>query len=512
MVNVISSAIVNTPPSEMMGDILNKRNKTHHLNQETDENMIPLFTHDVDGSIRNNKRLLPRRNWCSIKEYRPGTTSHPISSTSDPSNSSDEYIARPRPARRRTMSLTRKDVTPRNFIRRLSGQDTTPAPLPRKEENNSFEPPSAQVSEKHNRASDEQMNADSSAHPVVGGPPRQYSSFLRPRFGRFQRRPANMAMKAAARRSIDDLTSHINLENGLDIVIHCEVNQRDPAGITVPYRLVIPALTYDGPDDRGLGPLRTKSLRRQLNALKGSRQETFAEGSNGEDDRSQFLNLTVSESENEELAEQRVPRRWSSGLNQRQQYRDQISQPQREVREANYRRSLSPSDHARFHGRPQQLRHPRTWGPLRAFSDSARPVVRQLALKTTTEHSRVAVAHADTTSQRNPLTEHQEYLGNPIPQQDLNQSKRPATKSDRVLGAGNARPGVSIQNHGNASMRRISGYGEGAYDEEDFGELAKPKSTEARVEHDDIQGLGVRATQNGILDLDSKRSWRRIFA
>jgi hypothetical protein len=70
--NVISSAIVNTPPPEMMGDILNKRNKIHHLDESTDEDMIPMFTHDVDGKPRNNKRLLPRRNWCSIREYHPG--------------------------------------------------------------------------------------------------------------------------------------------------------------------------------------------------------------------------------------------------------------------------------------------------------------------------------------------------------------------------------------------------------------------------------------------------------
>jgi hypothetical protein len=34
MPNIISSAIVNTPPPEMMADVLNKRNKTHHLNDE----------------------------------------------------------------------------------------------------------------------------------------------------------------------------------------------------------------------------------------------------------------------------------------------------------------------------------------------------------------------------------------------------------------------------------------------------------------------------------------------
>lgn len=38
MANVISSAIVNTPPPEMMGDILNRRNKTHHLDYEVSYN------------------------------------------------------------------------------------------------------------------------------------------------------------------------------------------------------------------------------------------------------------------------------------------------------------------------------------------------------------------------------------------------------------------------------------------------------------------------------------------
>jgi hypothetical protein len=74
MPNVISSAIVNAPPPDMMADVLNKRNKVHHLDDDTDENMIPIFTHDVDGTKRNNKSLLPRRNWCSIREYNPELT------------------------------------------------------------------------------------------------------------------------------------------------------------------------------------------------------------------------------------------------------------------------------------------------------------------------------------------------------------------------------------------------------------------------------------------------------
>lgn len=72
MPNIISSAIVNTPPPDMVADMLNKRNKIHHMDSNTDESMIPIFTHDVDDKPRNNKRLLPRRNWCAIREYQPG--------------------------------------------------------------------------------------------------------------------------------------------------------------------------------------------------------------------------------------------------------------------------------------------------------------------------------------------------------------------------------------------------------------------------------------------------------
>ena len=74
MPNVISSAVVNAPPPDLMADVLNRRNKVHHFDKETDEDMIPLFTNGVDGKPRNNKRLLPHRNWCSIRAYQPGYT------------------------------------------------------------------------------------------------------------------------------------------------------------------------------------------------------------------------------------------------------------------------------------------------------------------------------------------------------------------------------------------------------------------------------------------------------
>ncbi|EHL02187.1 hypothetical protein M7I_1781 [Glarea lozoyensis 74030] len=39
--------IVNAPPPDTLADVLNKRNKVHHLDADTDEDMIPIFTHDV---------------------------------------------------------------------------------------------------------------------------------------------------------------------------------------------------------------------------------------------------------------------------------------------------------------------------------------------------------------------------------------------------------------------------------------------------------------------------------
>ena len=38
----------------------------HHLDHDTDEDMVPIFQEDVDGAPLSNQHLLPRRNWCSI--------------------------------------------------------------------------------------------------------------------------------------------------------------------------------------------------------------------------------------------------------------------------------------------------------------------------------------------------------------------------------------------------------------------------------------------------------------
>ncbi|RCK64935.1 hypothetical protein Cantr_00518 [Candida viswanathii] len=61
--NVISSAIVNAPPPDAMAGLLNKRSRIHHFNKDTDEDVVPIFIKDVDGSSRDNKQFLNKRNW-----------------------------------------------------------------------------------------------------------------------------------------------------------------------------------------------------------------------------------------------------------------------------------------------------------------------------------------------------------------------------------------------------------------------------------------------------------------
>ncbi|KAF2459789.1 hypothetical protein BDY21DRAFT_316398 [Lineolata rhizophorae] len=250
MPNIISSAIVNSPPPDMMADLINKRNKVHHLDDETDEDMIALFDQDVDGKKRNNTHLLPRRNWCAIREYIPGATPPPYSRSRSRSPSPYE-AARPRrpsnssrrPSITRSLSFGRRGsfsgMRPGNILRRLSrgggggGGD-------RRAEG----PPVSYY------------NRDAAGHQQHQPPPP-------PPPGPFQRRPTisgtpgggggrkyfgggggDGAPSAAAARA-----PYVDLEHGLDVALNVEQDASDPTGITKPYRLLVPALRYDGPRD-----------------------------------------------------------------------------------------------------------------------------------------------------------------------------------------------------------------------------------------------------------------------
>ncbi|PYH89384.1 hypothetical protein BO71DRAFT_444615 [Aspergillus ellipticus CBS 707.79] len=233
MPNIISSAVGDMPETDMVSDTLNKRNRVHHMDTNTDEDMVPIFTHDVNNKARNNKRLLPRRNWCSIREYQPGSTP-----PETPQMLAEEE---PRPAKlKRTVSLTRGDKPPRaGLLRRLSMRGPPPT-----KEFNLGAPPGGR-----------RMSMDGSFPATETGdapfpPPGEFKP------GPFLRRPTNLSQKSA-KRGDDGAGGFINLEGGLSITLNLELNPKDPAGITTPYKLLVPALHCDGAEfDPPANPIR----------------------------------------------------------------------------------------------------------------------------------------------------------------------------------------------------------------------------------------------------------------
>lgn len=282
MPNVVSSAIVNTPPPNIMGDVLNKRNKIHHLDAETDEDMIPMFEQDVNGKPRNNLHLLPRRNFCSIREYIPGSTP-PASPSSErqPTISQEEpndTRLYPPGAMTRSSSANRRGLRPGNLVRRLSGASTKERQqsVPRGQTHSmDAYGPNQPRNDTLLRGRDEE-----SYFPLTGICPTNA----------FYQRPSDFSEKAALRASArggpnanveGDEFGHINLESGLDISLNMEVDQKDPAGITKPYRLLVPALWYEGAPDVNTARFKSRgaSMMQRLRGVSAHRAPSFDERS-----------------------------------------------------------------------------------------------------------------------------------------------------------------------------------------------------------------------------------------
>ncbi|KAJ5217179.1 hypothetical protein N7468_010187 [Penicillium chermesinum] len=238
MPNIISSAIADAPETDLISDMLNKRNTVHHMDSNTDEDIIPIFTQDVDGKARNNKRLLPRRNWCSIRENLPGTT---------PPATPDSEMTPPTEARpnvlQRTLSLGRGDRGPPpaskpGIFRRLSNRGP---------------PPTRTMS--MGRDSGFPKRRSSVDAPPISRPNESSDSYFpgagqgEPQPGQFHRRPTNLSQKAtwkSTKQGDDGVGTFVDLEGGLAITLNMEISPHDPSGITVPYKLLVPALKYEG--------------------------------------------------------------------------------------------------------------------------------------------------------------------------------------------------------------------------------------------------------------------------
>ncbi|KAJ6547407.1 hypothetical protein B0H19DRAFT_954671 [Mycena capillaripes] len=69
MINVVTSAIVNTPPPNgvisMVSSLASNNHRTMH-HSETDETMIPIFKTETNGKPRKQKFIMGRRNWCQV--------------------------------------------------------------------------------------------------------------------------------------------------------------------------------------------------------------------------------------------------------------------------------------------------------------------------------------------------------------------------------------------------------------------------------------------------------------
>ncbi|EGX89355.1 hypothetical protein CCM_07606 [Cordyceps militaris CM01] len=316
MPNIISSAIVNTPPPDILADVLNKRNKVHHFDKNTDESMIPMFHHGPDGKPRNNKHLLPHRNWCSIRQWSPGMTPPPTPPASDDERSPSPPRATGSGGLLRRFSLSKRSG-PKQFdgsresvrgprppisgglFRGLTRGNSnkgpsSPAKLARSMSLGSTDPPKTGLfgfmrrgsqskvveyeDEEHatshwgapeqgrypspyGRSQDEPLGlrggavtndeySDGDEAYFTPRPPQQAKAGLiqspsephdDPRIRPFHRTPTGLTTKQM--KKAQNFT--VDLEGGLDICLNVEVNPKDPTGITVPYRILVPRLNYE---------------------------------------------------------------------------------------------------------------------------------------------------------------------------------------------------------------------------------------------------------------------------
>ncbi|KAI9802224.1 MAG: hypothetical protein M1825_002945 [Sarcosagium campestre] len=242
MPNVISSAIVNSPPPDVIADALNRKEKGHTLDRDTKESMIPIFTHDVDGKPRNNKRLLPRRNWCAISAYHPGSTPPPTPPLPGSPTSPAQPSQSDPPGRMvRRLSLSRSNTLPVRLLRRLStGQG---APTPSANQNGSW-PASADEISPPSPSGDGYFPAQPLT-PRHNGDTAGGEANNPPRPGLYHRQTTGFIEGKRKRTPAHTVDGHVDLEGGLEVVLNVEVSAADPAGITTPYRLLVPALWVD---------------------------------------------------------------------------------------------------------------------------------------------------------------------------------------------------------------------------------------------------------------------------
>ncbi|POS88261.1 hypothetical protein EPUL_000994 [Erysiphe pulchra] len=316
MPTVISSAIVDAPVPDQATDLLDKKSKVRQIDADTNEDIIPIFTHDVDNIPRNNQRLLNRRNWCSIRQYNFSYDQSPKNlenfttlapqrsrslirrlSGSSSSRKSPKFISsnfetrgkldtsRPplsnpkffndgngkeilgttslslqssqssdkRSVVGRTLSLTRKDFNPVELFRRSSRRRSHSGELNRqdsytrdvtydsKNKNNSRGAENKDFYEIPTRS--KPINIAQEKSKVMGDTynPENHNEVNDSEDSR--NRSFELPKLSLRQTQKNKNQREINLDGSLDICLNMEINPRDPAGATMPYRLIVPALS-----------------------------------------------------------------------------------------------------------------------------------------------------------------------------------------------------------------------------------------------------------------------------
>lgn len=97
MANIVSSAIVNKPPPQIVANLLARRNKIHHLNHETDETMLDLFNKDpgnVDKTASHNHCTMPSRNFAMLMENSPNNAPAAGTTAADAAADAATFVGR----------------------------------------------------------------------------------------------------------------------------------------------------------------------------------------------------------------------------------------------------------------------------------------------------------------------------------------------------------------------------------------------------------------------------------
>lgn len=334
------------------------------------------------------------------------------------------------------------------------------------------------------------------AATITGDGGLRHSSAPLPRPGGFHRRPTNMSEIAATKGDMDENADLINLEHGLDIVLNCEINQKDPSGHTYPYRLIIPALHYEGYGDENTIPYRKKSLIRRLGSIRTKRRNTLADGQG----QGEWGKESVPPSESEGEEEDVRPRRFSFGISQRRQYRDQTPPLSRERlpdqdfggEDTQQQRQFEHRNQQIGHSRPQPFKMPPS--QQKRFPEAATPLAQTDAFAAGRQDSSDYHAHLDSSSPA---------AANAVPARKL-------SKVDRMLGVGDVRRSTSAGNEsaGLAMAGMHGNRGDTEYDDED----------EDDDEYDEEQGgdgEGKRISKgySGIEAYSEKsgKGWRRLL-